>query len=123
MPLGVDALFTDGVSGLGLYGNYSRIISRYVKKKKTITLKEAIERFTCKAADRIGLKKRGYLRKGYFADIVVFDYDSYRDYPGIFSEKPKYTTGVEHLLINGKLSIEKGKNNNITAGTIIKNIY
>lgn len=48
---------------------------------------------------------------------------SYGDYPGMFFEKPKYTTGVEHLLINGKLSIEKGKNNNIKTGAIIKNIY
>ena len=101
-----------------MYGAFPRIINRYVKKKKTLTLKDAIERFTCNVADRIGIKKRGYLREGYYADIVVFDYKNYKDYPTIFKQQ-KYTTGVEYLLINGKLSVEKGKSRNISAGKII----
>lgn len=119
----VDTVFSKkGITMPFVYGTYPRIINRYVKRKKTLTLKDTIERFTCNVAERIGIKKRGYLKEGYFADIVVFDFDNYRDYPDIFSKKPKYATGVEHLLINGKLSIEKGKNNNIKAGAIIKNI-
>jgi N-acyl-D-amino-acid deacylase len=122
--VGLDALFSkDG--GLTytpyMYGGFPRIITRYVKKKKTLTLKDAIERFTCNPADRIGIKKRGYLREGYFADIVVFDYDNYIDYPAILKEQ-KYTTGVEYLLINGRLSIETGKINNIRAGYVISSV-
>lgn len=117
----VDALFSKdgGITYTPyMYGAFPRIISRYVKKKKTLTLKDAIERFTSNTADRIGIKKRGYLREGYFADIVVFDYDNYIDYPAILKEQ-KYTTGVEYLLINGRLSIEKGKINNLNAGYVI----
>jgi len=119
--IGVDALFTDGVSGMGLYGNYSRLITRYVKNKKTITLKDAIERFTNKAADTIGLKNRGYLRKGNYADIVVFDFDKYQDYPVMFGNKPKNTTGIENLLINGKIIIENKKINKILPGKVLLN--
>ena len=105
--VGIDAIFpkNGGTTYTPfMYGAFPRIINRYVKKKKTLTLKDAIERFTCNAAERIGIKNRGYLREGYFADIVVFDYDNYRDYPAIFKEQ-KYTTGVEYLLINGKVSV------------------
>jgi N-acyl-D-amino-acid deacylase len=103
-----------------MYGAYPRIIERYVKKKKSLTLKEAIERFTSKAADRMKLDKRGYLRKGYYADITVIDYDNYRDYPVIL-EQQKYSEGVDYLIINGEVIIENGEYKKIKAGRVIKN--
>ena len=118
----VDTVFSkSGISMPFLYGTYPRIINRYVKNKKTLMLKDVIERFTCNVAERIGIKKRGYLRGGYFADIVIFDYDNYKDYPDIFSSKPKYSTGVEYLLINGNFAIKKGRNMKIKAGKVIRN--
>ena len=119
----VDAVFSkSGTSVPFLYGTYPRIINRYVKKRRTLTLKEAVERFTCNIAERIGIKKRGYLKEGYFADIVIFDYENYKDYPDFSGRNNKFATGVEYLFVNGKLAIEGAKNNNITAGAIIKNV-
>ena len=105
-----------------IYNTYPRIINRYVKKKRTITLKEAIERFTCNAAERIGIKDRGYLRKGCFAGIIVFDYNNFMEHPFEELTVPKHAESISYLLINGRLSIENGINNKILAGAIIKNI-
>ncbi|MCL5772187.1 MAG: amidohydrolase family protein [Actinobacteria bacterium] len=117
-----DAIFSrTGFSMPYLYGTYSRIINRYVKIKKSMSLKKVIERFTSRPAERFGFKSRGYLRKNYYADIVVFDINNYRDYPDIFAKNPKYTTGVEHVIINGKPVIEDGKNKRLIAGDIILN--
>jgi N-acyl-D-amino-acid deacylase len=117
-----DAIFSrTGASMPYLYGTFSRIINRYVKIKKSLSLKKVIERFTCRPAERFGLKNRGYLRKKYPADIIVFDLNNYKDYPDIFAENPKYTTGVEHLLINGTPVIESGNNKNIVEGEVILN--
>ncbi len=119
----VDAFFSEEVGSTYtpfMYGAFPRIINRYVKSKKTLTLKDAIERFTCNAAERIGIKKRGNLKKGYYADIVVFDYDKYTDYPVIFKNQ-KYTTGMEYVLINGKISVENGKSKNNCNGKVVIN--
>ena len=101
-----------------MFGVFPWILNRYVKNKKTLTLKDIIERFTCNQAEIIRIKKRGYLKEGYYADIVVFDYHNYRDYPAIF-KKQKYTSEVENVLINGNISVEKGKNKNVSAGKVI----
>ena len=61
------------------------------------------------------------MRKGCFADIVVFDLESYTDHPALFAPEPRRATGVEQLLINGKLVIENGKMNRILAGRLIRN--
>ena len=100
---------------------FPRIINRYVKNKKTLNLKEAIGIFSSKTADRIGLKKRGYLRKGFYADIVIFDYEDYQNYPDNLSNNLKCSTGVEYLSINGKLVIENGKVNRILPGKVLIN--
>lgn len=120
----VDAVFSKGGTPTYtpyMYGAYPRIINRYVKKKKTLTLKQAIERFTSKVADRIGIKNRGYLREGYYADIAVIDYENYRDYPVILEEQ-KYTDGVDYLMVNGELTIDGGNYKKAKAGMVISKI-
>jgi len=117
----VDSVFSKGDTPTYtpyMYGAYPRIINRYVKKKKTLTLKEAIERFTSKVADRISIKRRGYLREGYFADITIIDYDNYEDYPVIIDNQ-EHTKGLDYLIINGKILIDDGRYNRIKAGKII----
>ena len=67
------------------------------------------------------IKDRGYVKKGAFVDIIIFNLNNMRDYPDIFTEKPMVSSGVEYLLINGELVIKNGKLNEIRAGKIIIN--
>jgi N-acyl-D-amino-acid deacylase len=117
----IDAIFSSGGQTMPYaYGTFPRIINRYVKNKGTITLKDAVERFTSRVADIFNIKDRGYLKRGAFADIVIFDLENMRDYPDIFAQKPELATGVEYLLINGKVVIENRALNEVLAGEVIR---
>jgi N-acyl-D-amino-acid deacylase len=118
----IDAIFSSsGQTMPYAYGTFPRIINRYVKSKGTITIKEAVERFTSKVAAIFKIEDRGYLKPGAFADIVIFDLENMRDYPDIFAKNPVLSTGLEYLLINGKIVIEYRNLKNVSAGEIIKN--
>ncbi len=120
--IAVDAIYqSDGRTMPYAYGTFPRIIDRYVKNKRTMTLKDAVERFTSRVAETFGLTDRGYLREGAFADLVVFDLESMRDYPDVFAEKPRLATGVEHLVVNGQLLIENRELRDVLPGKIIRN--
>ncbi len=117
----VDEIFDrSGRSWLEAWGSFPRIVRRYVREKKSLSLQAVIERFTAKAAERIGLPDRGFLRKGCFADIVVFDPAAYCDHPALFAEEPRHASGVEHLLINGTPVIENGRLNRALPGQLIR---
>jgi N-acyl-D-amino-acid deacylase len=118
----VDEIFDrSGRSWLEAWGSFPRIVRRYVREKRTLTLQQVIERFTSRVAERLGVRDRGFLRTGCFADIVVMDAEGYSDHPGLFAKEPRYATGVEHLLINGVAVIEEGKLNRILPGRLITN--
>ncbi len=118
----VDEVFDrSGRSWLEAWGSFPHIVRRYVKERKTLGLQTVVERFTSRVAERLGIRERGYLRKGCFADIVVLDLDSYSDHPVLFAPEPRHATGVEQLLINGKPVIENGRLNPILPGQVIRN--
>jgi len=120
--ISVDALFScSGKTMPYAYGTFPRIINRYVKNKKTISLKDAISKFTSKVSERFNLKDRGLLRVGQKADIVVFDIENLMDYPDIFAEQPKLSSGIEYLLVNGQILIENGNYKDVLAGEVILN--
>jgi N-acyl-D-amino-acid deacylase len=124
-PMGiiaVDAIYqSDGRTMPYAYGTFPRIIDRYVNTKKTITLKNAVERFTSQVADIFGLTDRGYLREGAFADLVIFDLSSMKDYPDVFAAEPLLSTGVEYLLVNGQLIIDNRVFQERLPGRVIRN--
>lgn len=101
------------------YGTYPRILGKYVREKKVLTLEEAIRRMTSAPALRIGLMDRGLIRKGFMADITVFDPDNVK---GIATfEKPhQYSKGIEYVIINGELVVEHGEYNNKLAGRVFR---
>jgi N-acyl-D-amino-acid deacylase len=121
--IAVDAIFSDGGRTMPFaYGTFQRVIARYVRMKKTLTLKEVVEKFTSNVAEIFNITNRGYLKEGVYADIVVFDVDKMKDYPNIFSEKPELSSGVEYLLINGELIIDNRTFKERLSGEIIRNI-
>ena len=90
------------------YGNFARVLGRYVRDEKLTTLEDAIRRLTSHPASVLGLRERGSLKEGYFADIVVFDPAKIQDH-ATFAEPHQYSTGVSQVVVNGQLALENGE--------------
>ncbi len=101
------------------YGTFPRKVGRYALIDHTITLEHALRSCNGLPADILHLPERGYLKVGYFADIVVFDPATFRDVATY--EKPhQYTPGVRYLFVNGKLAIEDEKYTKALAGKVLR---
>ena len=101
------------------YGNFARLLGRYVREEGLITLQEAIRRMTSLPAANIGAFRRGELREGYYADVVVFDPDRIID-NATFEEPHQYATGMLHVLVNGELVLENGRHTGATPGRVVR---
>jgi N-acyl-D-amino-acid deacylase len=101
------------------YGTNARVLSKYVRDEKVISLEEAIRRMTSLPAQKFQLKDRGLLREGYAADIVVFDADKVQDM-STYDKPHQYSTGFAYVLVNGKLTVEEGKHNGTRSGATLR---
>lgn len=100
------------------YGNHARLIARYVREKKVLSLEEAIRKMTSWAATRMRLASRGTIKEGNWADVVIFDYDKIQDRATY--EKPLLSpVGIDHVLVNGQITIENGKHTGAKAGKVL----
>ena len=90
------------------YGTYPRVLGRYVREKKIISLEEAIRKMTSFPAKRFGIQDRGILKEGNVADIVIFDPDKIID-RATMKEPNKLSEGIEYVIVNGKLVFDHGK--------------
>lgn len=89
------------------YGTYARALEHYVRKKRLITLQEALRHMTSSPARKLGLKRRGSLKKGYSADLVIFDPQVLADRSS--AEDPCQSPhGIEYVFVNGTVMVEKG---------------
>ncbi|MBI2251732.1 MAG: amidohydrolase family protein, partial [Armatimonadetes bacterium] len=101
------------------YGTFPRILGYYVRDKKILTLEEAIYKMTFFSANKLGLKKRGLIKAGNFADLVIFNPKTVKDL-ATFTKPQTYPQGIEYVLVNGKIVIENSKHTGILAGKILK---
>jgi N-acyl-D-amino-acid deacylase len=101
------------------YGCFPRKIGRYAIEDHIISLEHALRSATGLPADILNLPERGYLKPGYFADVVVFDPKTFRD-QATFEKPHQYATGVRYLFINGKLVINEGKYTGVLAGKVLR---
>ena len=100
------------------YGTNARVLSKYVRDEKVISLEEAIRRMTSLPAQKFQLKDRGLIREGYAADIVLFDEKEVKD--NSTYEKPhQYSTGFKYVLVNGRICVEDGKQNETRSGKVL----
>ena len=90
------------------YGNFTRLLGKYVREEQALTLPEAIRKLTRLPADNLELDKRGRIEEGYFADIVVFDPATVQDH-ATFEEPHQYATGVRDVVVNGQLALRDGE--------------
>lgn len=100
------------------YGTNARILGRYVREAKVMSLEEAIRRMTSLAAQKFQLKDRGLLKEGMAADIVIFDEGTVSD-RATFEQPHQYSVGFQYILVNGKLVVEDGKHNKTRSGVAL----
>jgi N-acyl-D-amino-acid deacylase len=112
--VGSDGIF-GGKPHPRLYGSFPRVLGRYVREKKLLTLSEAIRHMTGAAAQMLRLKDRGLLREGYWADVVVFDPDTITDC-STYENPLLEPVGIKYVLVNGELSVEDGRFTGICSG-------
>jgi N-acyl-D-amino-acid deacylase len=101
------------------YGCFPRKIGRYAIEDKILTVEQAIRSASGLPADILHLPQRGYLKEGYFADMVVFDPKTFRD-TATFDKPHQYATGVRYLFVNGQLAIDDGKFMEVLAGKVLR---
>jgi dihydroorotase/N-acyl-D-amino-acid deacylase len=90
------------------WGTFPRILGKYVREEKLLTLEEAVRKMTSRSAARVGLWDRGILRPGMAADVTVFDPATVRDV-STFEDPNHYSVGVRYVLVNGKAVVDEGK--------------
>lgn len=101
------------------YGNFSRLLGRYVREQGLVPLEEAIRRLTSFPAENLKIKERGSLKPGYFADIAVFDPASIIDH-ATFAEPHQYSTGMVHVFVNGAQVLKDGEHTGALPGRVVR---
>ena len=101
------------------YGNVSRLLGKYVRDEKIISLEEAIRKLTSLPASNMKIEKRGMLKNGYFADIVVFDPNTISDH-ATFSNPHQYSTGVSDVFVNGRQVLKRGEHTGMLPGRVVR---
>lgn len=97
------------------YGNFARLLGKYVRDEKVISLSEAVRRLTSLPATNLGLDRRGFLRKGMFADVAIFDPQTIAD-RATFENPHQYSVGMKHVIVNGVHVIKDGEHTEAKPG-------
>jgi N-acyl-D-amino-acid deacylase len=97
------------------YGNFARVLGKYVREEKLLTLEAAIRKLSHLPATNLGLDRRGLLRKGYFADVVVFDPNTIAD-RATYEKPHQYAVGMRHVLVNGTPVLKDGEHTGAKPG-------
>jgi N-acyl-D-amino-acid deacylase len=100
------------------YGTNARILGKYVRDEKIISLEEAVRRMTSLAAQKFRLKDRGFLKEGMAADIVVFDENEVKD-NATFEKPHQFSAGFKYILVNGTLVLENEKHTGERSGKVL----
>jgi dihydroorotase/N-acyl-D-amino-acid deacylase len=101
------------------WGTFTRILGKYVREEKILTLEDAVRKMTSRPAIRVGLHDRGILRPGMAADITIFDPETIRDV-ATFEDPNRYSVGVIHVLVNGKAVVRDGDITEERPGKILR---
>ena len=114
---------TDGLLGgkphPRVYGAFPRILGKYVREDKALTLEEAVFKMTKKPAEAFNLAGRGELKEGAFADITIFNPDTVID-RGTFTDPAQYPAGIEYVMVNGEYEVRKGVHTGVRNGAVLR---
>jgi N-acyl-D-amino-acid deacylase len=101
------------------YGTFPRILGKYVREEKVLTLPTAIQKMTSTTARKFGLRNRGQISENYFADIVIFNPDTVID-RATWENPHQFPIGIEYVIVNGEIVIREGEHTGLLAGKILR---
>jgi N-acyl-D-amino-acid deacylase len=101
------------------YGNFARVLGKYVRDDKVITMEEAIRKLTSLPASNLKIQKRGSLQVGYYADLAIFDPAKIQDH-ATFENPHQYSTGMVHVFVNGTQVLAEGEHTGATPGRVVR---
>lgn len=117
--LATTKMFEDWGAHPRAYGTFARILGRYVREEKILSLEGAVRRMTSLPAANLKIRKRGRLEKGYFADIAIFDSQKIIDV-ATFANPREYAVGMVHVFVNGIQVLAQGEHTNAKPGRVIR---
>ena len=101
------------------YGTFPRVLSKYVRQDKVLTLQEGVRKMTSMPAQKLGLHDRGVLKENSCADIAVFDPNTVED-RATFMVPQQYPVGINYVLVNGQVAVRKGEYTGMIAGQLLR---
>ena len=101
------------------YGSFARVLAKYVREEQVITLEDAIRKLAALPAHNMRIERRGELKQGYYADVVVFDPGTIQDH-ATFVEPHQYATGMLHVFVNGEQVLKDGEHTGATPGRVVR---
>lgn len=114
-----EGLFLNSSTHPRAYGNFSRVLGKYVRDENVLSLSDSIRRMTSLPASNLNLKDRGVVAPGYFADLAIFDPEEIADV-ATFEEPHQYAVGMVHVLINGVQALKDGEHTGNFSGRFVK---
>jgi len=100
------------------YGTFPRVLGRYARELKVITLPEAVKKMTSMNADKISIRDRGRLKEGFAADVTVFDQDRVID-RATFEQPHQFPVGIKYVIVNGVVTVDNERHTGALAGQVI----
>jgi N-acyl-D-aspartate/D-glutamate deacylase len=101
------------------FGAFTRVLKYYVREQKVLSLEQAINKMTALSAKNTGIQRRGLIKEGYYADLVLFNPETVGDQATI-QEPQKISSGIEHVWVNGKEVFDKTKTTGELPGRVIR---
>ena len=101
------------------YGTFPRVLGKYCREEKCLDLPAAVKKMTSMPAEKLGLKERGIIKKGYFADITIFDPNTIID-KATFTNPHQTAEGIAYVFVNGQMTVERARHTQIRAGKVLR---
>ncbi|EPR65514.1 amidohydrolase family protein [Cyclobacterium qasimii] len=101
------------------YGNFARLLGKYVRDEKVISLEEAVYKLTTLPATNLKIQKRGAIKEGFYADLAIFDPKKIQDH-ATYDNPMQYSTGMVHVIVNGTQVLNNGEHTGALPGQVVK---
>jgi N-acyl-D-aspartate/D-glutamate deacylase len=120
--IGSDGVPAEGKNHPRLYGTFPRVIRRYVRELKVLSLEEAVRKMSWLPAQRLGIKDVGAIKNGFRADAVLFDYETFAD-KSTFANPRQFPEGLAAVIVNGRIVIDGSKHTGAAPGVFMRSKY
>jgi N-acyl-D-aspartate/D-glutamate deacylase len=119
--IGTDGIWSHGKPHPRIYGTYPRILGTYVREQRLLSLEEAVRKMTSFPAQKFGLWKKGIVREGMDADLIIFDPDTIAE-RSTFQEPHQYPAGLPYVILNGQVVVDQERYTGNLAGQVVKKL-